>query len=110
MHENYGAHDWDGKGECPQHWKPKWGSEYVVDIDDSRLETMTDAEVEAVFAKMAAKVNRDDVAFREYVVSHGITPTGCKTLEESYFAGLLDSGIAGPEDALSYTPQVLSLD
>tara|TARA_Y100001963_G_C6792407_1_gene456369 strand:+ start:796 stop:1254 length:459 start_codon:yes stop_codon:yes gene_type:complete len=22
-HENYGAHGWNGKGECPQHWKPK---------------------------------------------------------------------------------------
>jgi hypothetical protein len=21
--ENYGAHDWDGIGECPQHWKCK---------------------------------------------------------------------------------------
>jgi hypothetical protein len=24
--ENYGAHDWDGKGECPQRWKFKGGS------------------------------------------------------------------------------------
>ena len=31
--ENYGAHDWDGKGECPQYWKMKGGSEYkVLDI------------------------------------------------------------------------------
>lgn len=28
--ENYGAHDWDGKGACPQHWKPKGGEVYVV--------------------------------------------------------------------------------
>ena len=28
--ENYGAHDWDGTGECPQHWKNKGGSTYVV--------------------------------------------------------------------------------
>jgi hypothetical protein len=28
--ENYGAHSWDGEGECPQHWKPKGGSTYVV--------------------------------------------------------------------------------
>ena len=27
--ENYGAHDWDGKGECPQHWKFKGGDTYV---------------------------------------------------------------------------------
>jgi hypothetical protein len=28
--ENYGAHDWDGTGECPQYWKAKGGSEYKV--------------------------------------------------------------------------------
>ena len=28
--ENYGAHDWDGTGECPQHWKAKGGLEYKV--------------------------------------------------------------------------------
>jgi hypothetical protein len=33
VYENYGAHDWDGQGECPQYWKPKGGSEYkVLDI------------------------------------------------------------------------------
>ena len=26
----YGAHDWDGVGECPQYWKAKGGSDYVV--------------------------------------------------------------------------------
>ena len=32
--ENYGAHDWDGKGECPQGWKFKGGNTYVVeDVD-----------------------------------------------------------------------------
>jgi len=28
--ENYGAHDWDGVGQCPQYWKFKGGSDYVV--------------------------------------------------------------------------------
>jgi hypothetical protein len=30
LHENYGAHDWDGKGECPSYWKAKGGNDYVV--------------------------------------------------------------------------------
>ena len=30
VYENYGAHDWDGKGECPQYWKAKGGNDYVV--------------------------------------------------------------------------------
>lgn len=38
--ENYGAHDWDGEGYPPQHWKAKGGSTYIVsasaaDIADS---------------------------------------------------------------------------
>ena len=29
--ENYGAFDWDGKGSCPQYWKFKGGTTYVVE-------------------------------------------------------------------------------
>jgi hypothetical protein len=28
--ENYGAHDWDGVGACPQYWKFKGGSSYKI--------------------------------------------------------------------------------
>ena len=33
-YENYGAHDWDGTGECPQHWKAKggWDREFAWDM------------------------------------------------------------------------------
>ena len=39
--ENYGAHDWDGKGECPQYWKFKGGDVYVV---EATLEQAQDQE------------------------------------------------------------------
>lgn len=29
-YENYGAHDWDGEVSCPQRWKAKGGSEFMV--------------------------------------------------------------------------------
>ena len=29
--ENYGAHDWDGVGECPQYWKFKGGDTFVLE-------------------------------------------------------------------------------
>ena len=35
--ENYGAHDWNGEGECPQYWKCK-GSHEVVVRDDLTTE------------------------------------------------------------------------
>ena len=28
--ENYGAHNWDGEGECPQPLKSKGGPTYIV--------------------------------------------------------------------------------
>jgi len=31
LEENYGAHTWEGKGKCPQHWKPKGGNTYVME-------------------------------------------------------------------------------
>lgn len=37
--ENYGAHDWDGEGECPQYWKCK-GSERVVMYKDVSLDDL----------------------------------------------------------------------
>ena len=30
VYENYGAHEWDGTGECPQYWKAKGGENYVI--------------------------------------------------------------------------------
>jgi hypothetical protein len=34
-YENYGAHDWDGEGECPQHWKAKgsWDEKFVWSME-----------------------------------------------------------------------------
>ena len=31
--ENYGAHDWDGTGQCDQYWKNKGGEEYFVSLE-----------------------------------------------------------------------------
>ncbi len=30
--ENYGAHDWDGQGLCPQYWKFKGGDDYFFPL------------------------------------------------------------------------------
>lgn len=32
--ENYGAHDWDGQGVCPQYWKFKGGEDYFFPLPD----------------------------------------------------------------------------
>jgi len=39
VYENYGAHDWDGRGECPQYWKAKGGCDYIVkNVDVNRVD------------------------------------------------------------------------
>jgi len=62
VYENYGAHDWDGVGECPQYWKAKGGTDYIVEnIDPNRA---------ADIANLACgMVEQDNEAFREYVIN-----------------------------------------
>lgn len=61
VYENYGAHDWDGEGECPQYWKAKGGCDYVVrNIDINRA-----AEIAAA---ATAEVNVKSEYFEEYVI------------------------------------------
>ena len=58
--ENYGAHDWDGTGQCPQYWKMKGGSEYkITDIP-------LNIDYQAVVSM--ANVERDDDYCREYIL------------------------------------------
>lgn len=62
VQENYGAHDWDGEGECPQYWKMKGGNDYVVkNFRDFGKVT------ETVMA-LRSKIEEDNDHFREYVV------------------------------------------
>jgi len=50
--ENYGAHDWDGRGDCPQGWKMKGGHTFEIKMDADILMYSDAAEV---FSKMLEK-------------------------------------------------------
>lgn len=39
--ENYAIHDWDGNGEYPQHWKPKFSTPQLV-VCNVKLENLYD--------------------------------------------------------------------
>ena len=43
-YENYAAHDWDGKGECPQSWKPKGGHTFEIEVDSDAVMYSTKLE------------------------------------------------------------------
>jgi len=56
--ENYGAHDWDGVGQCPQYWKPKFGDDYIIRNAPS---------CKAAEEYVQAQFGRDDEYYREHV-------------------------------------------
>ena len=61
VYENYGAHDWDGVGECPQYWKAKGGSDYVVKRFKGDATT-------AVMA-LRGQIEQDNDAYRESIIN-----------------------------------------
>ena len=70
--ENYGAMDWDGKGQCPQYWKNKGGVDYAITLPDNLAVSALPALVE----KVAAKVNRSNDYVEEYVIGWNVLATG----------------------------------
>jgi len=63
VYENYGAHDWDGVGQCPQYWKAKGGSDYVI----KKFKGGATAATLAVMA-VRSQIEEDNQSFRETVI------------------------------------------
>ena len=72
VYENYGAHDWDGAGECPQYWKAKGGSDYVV--KNVNVNSVT----ETVMA-LRGQIEQDNQAFRETIIGWEVVANGYLT-------------------------------
>lgn len=76
--ENYGAHDWDGKGECPQHWKFKGGENYVVlNLTVEQVMRIKDKGIPTL--KSLIEVNNS--MFQEYVTDWAILDDDVVTCE-----------------------------
>jgi len=72
VYENYGAHDWDGVGECPQYWKAKGGSDYVVKKVNPNKATETVMGVRS-------QIEQDNQAFREHIIDWSIVADNALT-------------------------------
>ena len=72
VYENYGAHDWDGVGACPQYWKAKGGSDYVV--KNVNVNSVT----ETVMA-LRGQIEQDNQAFRETIIGWEVVANGYLT-------------------------------
>jgi len=63
--ENYGAHDWDGKGECPQYWKMKGGEDYFI-------LNVGETEVDSAVAQVRGDIEWNDIGSRQYIIGYGL--------------------------------------
>ncbi len=66
--ENYGAHDWDGVGECPQHWKFKGGEDYFFPLGDSAA----DWDIPKLVEGLRSKIEWDEDYSRQYIVGYEV--------------------------------------
>lgn len=66
--ENYGAHDWDGTGECPQYWKMKGGEDYFYPLGKGRSEQ----EITQLVMALRGQVEWDNVGSRQYIVDWNV--------------------------------------
>lgn len=73
--ENYGAHDWDGQGQCPQYWKMKGGSEYIVDNIDERVRPSDDffqKKLEMIVDGLRYRVESNSDYQKEYIIDWSV--------------------------------------
>lgn len=65
VYENYGAHDWDGRGTCPEYWKAKGGNDYVV-------RNFKGKDVTVAVMALRDQIEENSVYFREQIVDFNI--------------------------------------
>lgn len=95
IHENYGAHDWDGEGQCPQYWKAKGGNDYVV----KQFKGGESAATEAIMG-LRSQIECSDECFQETIIGWEIV--GDKYLTEFEQSQLDYDG------EIIYSPKVLA--
>ena len=95
VYENYGAHDWDGEGECPQYWKPKGGSEYKV------LDIPLNIDYNNLVRFALSGIEQDNEGFRETMVGWTIESDDYLSwFEKSQLE--YDGTILYPEPSMTY--------
>ena len=92
--ENYGAHDWDGTGECPQYWKFKGGNEYVV-----ANYTLGQEGIGRTLDSVRGDIETDNQYCREYIV-------GTEIVEDDYLTEFERSQLEY-EGSIRYPARVL---
>ena len=98
IQENYGAHDWDGEGECPQYWKFKGGNDYMYDMGTALRSDEALAEIVEYFRP---KIEADSVGYREWIIGYGV-------VADSYLTEFEQSQL-DYEGSITYRSQLLEM-
>lgn len=73
--ENYGAHDWNGEGECPQYWKNKGGDSIIVPLTGK-----LDIEVaDKIFDELEPLITYKNNGSQVYILSYRAISDGIHT-------------------------------
>lgn len=103
--ENYGAHCWDGTGECPQYWKNKGGNEYLIpDLSIGTIMALGQkglTELVHNLAKVKGVVKCNDYC-QEYIIDWSILENNELTPEQKI-------AIEAYNEGYSYSPSTIIL-
>jgi hypothetical protein len=69
IQENYGAHDWDGTGACPQYWKFKGGNDYKYALGSTLRNADTIQEIVEYFRP---QIEEDNDYYRNHIVGYEV--------------------------------------
>lgn len=97
--ENYGAHDWDGVGECPSYWKFKGGEDYFYPLGTAGRSAEA---IEELLHHFRAEIEWDDVGSRQYIVGYGIV--------EDDFMTAFERSQLEYEGSIQFPAKILSLE
>ena len=93
--ENYGAHDWDGLGACPQRWKFKGGSSYKVTNVPNGI------DMDLVVGLVRGEIEKSNDYCREYILGHHVEDDDyLSAFEESQLE--YEGEIVYPEPTIDY--------
>jgi hypothetical protein len=99
IRENYGAHDWDGEGQCPQYWKFKGGESYKFSLGNHGRSREALAELVEYFRP---GIEEDNEYYRNHIISWEV-------VGDDYLTEFEQSQLEY-EGKITYPARVLSLE
>jgi hypothetical protein len=103
IQENYGAHDWDGVGECPQYWKFKGGNDYMVPLEGFRSDgDFAEKKLRMIVDSVRLRIDCETYGYREYVV-------GWEVVDDDFIT-VFEKSQLECEGVITYAARVIELE